>query len=1047
MSVSDDASSVAGIGNFLIRRDTIGDRDAPPVTFDGDIAWVNDESSDPSEHRIDILGQSGGTYPVVLTRVGGFAGFTVRSAGNIDGISGDEFIVAGRDVSYVLFGDEIGNRTLDIDALVSSHQARVYAAGNLQPIGDFNGDGLIDFAGIQWADVPALDGMDLVTHPRTAIFFGSSDPRNFDPGNAVAADVVIEPTDPLFAKPLDATVGPGTIAGVADLNGDGRAELIETLGAVMSLYWGEPVVAAPPTPPPPRSGGDERVEAYRFELASVSGVTSFGTPAGIDLVNGPSEPGIEGALSLEGTLAGDELSEFGLIGDVNGDGYDDYLAIGISTAYLIPGPIELREDWSVQEASIATFDLRSLGRVTPSVGDLNADGFNDLAFVRDRFELAGDGGDLADVHVILGRRDMPRSIDVSMADITFGGDAGSTALLMNWNGDEYVDLALIGPFGGTIYDGQALPTGDFVVLNAFTLDDTNRVQLVRSTEGLAAATQVDSFRQFRDDPVELVFPNQYFGLDSITYDPETGHLFAHQFDQDQIREFDLDGNQVNFWADGVNGVDLPHMAEEGAISISTAPMRLADVDLPAYTMLLFLGNLTSGRAIVGENKQLVLAYDKFTGERLAVLETDLPTDFRVAGFFSIEAGVYHPLRQTLFILTSARTVVEVDPVAGTILSSFDAPIGPDRVGGFESAVGDIEYDRITGNLLVTEQWPHLRIFEMSPDGELIQTVDRPEFSRTFVNGSSAAPSIALDPYNGDAYVALGLASFATETQIQKFSGFSKQSSMTAIVAGDTNADGLDDLLITDQTFVRFREGSGRDAIGRTYVVPGRVAQGEISLASDSSLIVQATQMGPRGSALGDLDGDGFDEIAVTRQREGNGELEGSAFVFYGGTESGQVVLDPVADADIVIRRDDVEVLQSGQTVGGPVSVTAGDFDGNGHGDLAIGLPTTARISSSGNVLSEDQRGHGFVYFDVTRNSDLRLTTSQLGDGLPDVTIGGAQGGDQLGTLPSGGPLDLNLDGVQDLVLGAAGTNGAFGPLSPRSGRIHLVHGDYVNSTI
>ena len=255
-------------------------------------------------------------------------------------------------------------------------------------------------------------------------------------------------------------------------------------------------------------------------------------------------------------------------------------------------------------------------------------------------------------------------------------------MLLNWNGDSYSDLAVTNSLGGAIYDGQALSRGETRIVNSFSLDETDRVQLVRRTFGLAEAVQVESFRQANNSEVTVEFPGQYNNLDSIAFDPETGHIFGHQFDIDQIAEFDLEGNLVNSW-DG-----LPHMAEEGGISITSAPMLLGDTPLPAHTLLLFLGNTTSSRNLLNEingvddrspGPHLVIAYDKFTGERLAVLETDLPAG--PPDYVQLEAGFYHPHRNTLFALTSEGNVHEIDPSSGESLNSFAVPF-QNLGGGF-----------------------------------------------------------------------------------------------------------------------------------------------------------------------------------------------------------------------------------------------------------------------------------------------------------------------------------------------------------------------------
>ena len=169
-----------------------------------DVAVVDASSANPAEHRVEIYSAAPASLPAAgdatLTRQGGFAGFTVRSAGNVDGFLGDELIVAGRDVSYLLFGNSFSAGVFDIDSLVAQGQALRFDAGGLVSIGDFNGDFIPDFAAEELADAPKLDGSGDLTHRRVRVFFGSSQMRT-DP-QVTVADAVIEPTSPLF-EPAD----------------------------------------------------------------------------------------------------------------------------------------------------------------------------------------------------------------------------------------------------------------------------------------------------------------------------------------------------------------------------------------------------------------------------------------------------------------------------------------------------------------------------------------------------------------------------------------------------------------------------------------------------------------------------------------------------------------------------------------------------------------------------------------------------------------------------------------------------------------------------
>ncbi|MFB6847890.1 hypothetical protein ACFCXS_23945 [Streptomyces sp. NPDC056373] len=101
------------------------------------------------------------------------------------------------------------------------------------------------------------------------------------------------------------------------------------------------------------------------------------------------------------------------------------------------------------------------------------------------------------------------------------------------------------------------------------------------------------------------------------------------------------------------------------------------------------------------------------------------------------------------------------------------------------------------------------------------------------------------------------------------------------------------------------------------------------------------------SAVGDIDGDGHDDIAVGNDREvaadPGGALGGKVTVVYGGPEG------PAPDrAPLVLTQDTAGVpgaAEKGDRFGGDVSL--GDVNGDGYADLAIGTP--GENSSAGAV--------------------------------------------------------------------------------------------------
>ncbi|MFI0540573.1 FG-GAP repeat domain-containing protein [Streptomyces sp. WSLK1-3] len=151
--------------------------------------------------------------------------------------------------------------------------------------------------------------------------------------------------------------------------------------------------------------------------------------------------------------------------------------------------------------------------------------------------------------------------------------------------------------------------------------------------------------------------------------------------------------------------------------------------------------------------------------------------------------------------------------------------------------------------------------------------------------------------------------------------------LDAMDAGDTNGDGKDDLVLTYRTDL-------------TTDPSGSWSKGVAYLGSPSGPDTSAPRPlnGGTSIALGDIDGDGYDEIALgnvfSEEDDHSGSLGGRVVVIR-GSEGGPVNGDaPMA-----------ELTQSSTGVPGAdeardgfgSAVSIADVDGDGHGELAIGV--------------------------------------------------------------------------------------------------------------
>ena len=161
---------------------------------------------------------------------------------------------------------------------------------------------------------------------------------------------------------------------------------------------------------------------------------------------------------------------------------------------------------------------------------------------------------------------------------------------------------------------------------------------------------------------------------------------------------------------------------------------------------------------------------------------------------------------------------------------------------------------------------------------------------------------------------------------------------SALAAGDFDGDGMDDLAIA----AKGEDLAGLADVGVVHIVPG----GEAGLDGRGSVLIKPTNpaipgAGERGAKFGfalvsaDFDGNGFDDLAIGVPSE---DIAGVA-------DAGRVVVVP-GSADGAAVAGAVELRRGADGVPGALGVgdrfghalSAGDIDGDGFDDLAVGVP-------------------------------------------------------------------------------------------------------------
>ena len=287
--------------------------------------------------------------------------------------------------------------------------------------------------------------------------------------------------------------------------------------------------------------------------------------------------------------------------------------------------------------------------------------------------------------------------------------------------------------------------------------------------------------------------------------------------------------------------------------------------------------------------------------------------------------------------------------------------------------------------------------------------------------------------------------------------------------GDINGDGFDDLAVTDsigdgKVFIIFggtefakdiisnnSDNQGRDELH----LDGAAANGGIGTAGITLLAgTSGAHLGTQISALGDVNGDGFDDLIVLAERvtlNSNDKAYSSAFVIFGYDPSTRT--NDIENGNYTLRMTGL-TAEEGYEIqgnfitetnlpGASAAIAAGDVNGDGSADMLITSPNltqTTAVNSAGKIgvayvllgkhanaaedgeissvhnNSSDANGNILNLLDAT--SGVNFSTGKVGfviAGTEEFADIGFEG-DFLG--------DINGDGLGDLILGSDG-DGAY----------------------
>ncbi|MCA9729657.1 MAG: FG-GAP repeat protein, partial [Candidatus Eisenbacteria bacterium] len=445
-------------------------------------------------------GLGSATWQTDGTDAGDHYGYSVACVGDVNGDGYDDVLVgaalsdtgaqADDGAIYLYFGSSSGLPTVSSwwsDGPQATALLGSFVAGGA----DFNGDGYDDLV----AGAPGYNPGGLPSAGRIQIYLGSA-------------------TTPVYSTSIVGTVTGGWVGHVMitlDFNGDGYDDLVTTqlengqskhmlfLGnsgglsttPAKTFYFGDPINGSAIS-----SAGDVNGDGYEDLLFGEPGATSNAGRIRLWYGSSTLATTAEYWWILDGAASGEKLgSSLGCAGDMNGDGYGDFLvhaeAGSSGQARLFYGSKDgptYRQVWALADGSDHYFAWR-----LSTAGDVDGDGYSDL-FLASPYEDTPGGGE-GRVDVYRGSADSPGAYvqwnaQGSQADCLFG----TAVALGDFDGNGTDDIAV----GTGSFDGAGVNSGLVSVYDGWDdVADTPEWSVTGETAGLrfgdaiASALDVD----------------------------------------------------------------------------------------------------------------------------------------------------------------------------------------------------------------------------------------------------------------------------------------------------------------------------------------------------------------------------------------------------------------------------------------------------------------------------------------------------------------------------------------------------------------------------
>jgi hypothetical protein len=890
--------------------------------------------------------------------------------------------------------------------------------------GDFNNDGKTDLL----VGASGYDPGSAANTGRAYVFYQGSE---LVTGNATAADVII--TGESSASKFGSMVLSG------DFNGDGKTDIVvgakgysSSAGRAYIFYSQNGQVNTGQS----ISGGTSSKLGYAMAAGDFNGDgrmdLAVGAPNGAGSVYVFYNDGTISttAATADVIITGEASSGLGssmAVGDFNGDGKTD-LAVGAPAygsnsgrAYIFYQGSQLKTSLASAADVILNYSLGHFG-FSMVAGDFNGDGITDLAISEHiaRVDVFyGNGTNSFNTASCTGSGPYTCSAASANAIITYANSSdsiGDALAAGDFNGDGKTDLALSADnttAGGTVYvfyQGSKLTTGTY---SASTADAIITGEASSSKFGVSMVT--GDFNG--DGKTDLA-------VGSHAYSSNTGKIYiiyGGAFSTNKVTlEVGVTAITGETSATSLFGYSLAagDFNGDGKTDLAVGAYNYNSTQGRVYifyqgSTLTGTGGIASGADVIitGNSTSDTFGYSMASGDFNADGKTDLAVG--AIGVSSNAGSVY--IYQTL---NSYDWIPQQTPVTSPRINGQagqEVTITGRQQGstfGTSMVVGDFNGD---GKMDLAVSAPNYnssqgRVYIFYNQGSIPSIASGANIIITGETSSDFGWSMATGDFNGDGKTDLAVGAFYYGTGVGRSYIFYQGSSLSgtavnasaadviisgqgtlqfgrAMAAGDFNADGKTDLAISGPT--------NNSNTGIVYVFYGGSFTAS-ETTSNANVVISGGAAGDffgYSLAVGDFNADGKTDLAVGAFQYNS--QQGRAYIFYGGSS---LASENASAANVIITGD------SSSQFG--YSITAGDFNGDGKIDLAVG---EAGYSS--------YTGRAYIFYGGSLVSGNAIS-------IANAAINGENTGDQFGTYLFAG--DMNADGKTDLIISAAAYKGNYG---------------------